>query len=122
MGFASVMDAKTTVRADIAEREGAKKETKQGRDDQAPKPSVSGVSAQAPARRAEKRRTKRSALAFQSVDDVERGDSLALRVLSVGDRVSDDVFEEDLEDASGLFEPMSSRSSRGTKGKKRTSS
>ena len=31
-----------------------------------------------------------AALALQSVDDVERGDGLALGVLSVGDSVTDD--------------------------------
>jgi len=34
-----------------------------------------------------------AALALEGVDDVERGDSLALGVLSVGDRVADDVLE-----------------------------
>jgi hypothetical protein len=34
-----------------------------------------------------------AALALESVDDVERGDGLALGVLSVGDRVADDVLE-----------------------------
>ena len=44
-----------------------------------------------------------SALSFESVDDVQRGDSLSLGVLSVGDRVTDDVLEEDLQDTSGLW-------------------
>ena len=35
-----------------------------------------------------------AALALERVDDVERGDGLALGVLSVGDRVADDVLEE----------------------------
>lgn len=33
---------------------------------------------------------------LESVDDVERGHGLALRVLSVGDRVANNVLEEDL--------------------------
>jgi len=44
-----------------------------------------------------------SALSLQGVNDIERGDSLSLGVLGVGDRVSDDVLEEDLEDTSGLW-------------------
>ena len=44
-----------------------------------------------------------SALSLESVDDVKSGDGLALGVLGVGDRVADDVVEEDLEDASGLL-------------------
>jgi len=34
-----------------------------------------------------------SSLSLERVDDVERGDGLSLGVLSVGDRVSDDVLE-----------------------------
>jgi hypothetical protein len=41
-------------------------------------------------------------LPLEGVDDVERGDGLSLGVLGVGDRVADDVLEEDLEDAAGL--------------------
>ena len=37
-----------------------------------------------------------SALSLQSVYDIEGGNSLPLGVFSVGDRVSDDVLEEDL--------------------------
>jgi len=44
-----------------------------------------------------------TALALECVDDVERGDGLALGVLGVGDCVADDAFEEGLEDAAGLF-------------------
>ena len=43
------------------------------------------------------------ASALEGVDNVERGDSLALGVLGVGDRVADDVLEEDLEDAARLL-------------------
>ena len=43
------------------------------------------------------------ALALERVHDVERGDRLAAGVLGVGDRVADDVLEEDLEDAAGLL-------------------
>lgn len=44
-----------------------------------------------------------SALSLEGVHDVERGDGLSLGVLGVGDGVTDDVLEEDLEDTSGLF-------------------
>ena len=44
-----------------------------------------------------------AALALESVDDVERGDSLALGVLGVGDSVADDALEERLKDAAGLL-------------------
>ena len=44
-----------------------------------------------------------AALAFQSVDDVHGSDCLALGVLTVGDRVSDDVLQEDLQNTSGLL-------------------
>ena len=46
---------------------------------------------------------KGSALSLESVDDVQSGDGLSLGVLGVGDGVSDDVLEENLEDTSGLF-------------------
>ena len=39
---------------------------------------------------------KSSALSLQSVDDIEGSNSLSLGVFGVGDRVSDDVLEEDL--------------------------
>lgn len=44
-----------------------------------------------------------TALSLQSVDDVERGNRLALGVLSVGDGVTDDTLEEGLQDTSGLL-------------------
>jgi hypothetical protein len=44
-----------------------------------------------------------TALALESVDDVERSDGLALGVLSVGDSVTDDTLEEGLEDTTGLL-------------------
>ena len=44
-----------------------------------------------------------AALALQGVDDVKRGDGLALGVLSVGDGVTDDTLEEGLEDTAGLL-------------------
>lgn len=44
-----------------------------------------------------------SALALQSIDDVEGGDGLALGVLSVGDCIADNALEEGLEDTTGLF-------------------
>ncbi len=44
-----------------------------------------------------------ASLTLERVDDVERGDGLALGVLSVCDRVPDDTLEEGLEDAASLF-------------------
>jgi hypothetical protein len=46
---------------------------------------------------------KGTALALQRVDDIERGDGLALGVLSVGDGVTDDTLEEGLQDTTGLL-------------------
>ena len=46
---------------------------------------------------------KSSALSLESVDNVEGSDGLSLSVLGVGDGVTDDVLEEDLENTSGLF-------------------
>jgi hypothetical protein len=43
------------------------------------------------------------ALTLESVDDIERGDGLALGVLSVGDGVTDDTLEEGLENTTGLL-------------------
>ena len=42
-------------------------------------------------------------LTLEGIDDVHGGDGLAASVFSVGDRVSDDVLKEDLEDTTGLF-------------------
>ena len=42
-------------------------------------------------------------MAFERVDDVHGGDRLSAGVLSVRDRVSDDVLEEHLEDTAGLL-------------------
>ena len=44
-----------------------------------------------------------AALSLEGVDDVEGGDGLSLGVLGVGDCVSDDAFEEGLEDTAGFF-------------------
>lgn len=44
-----------------------------------------------------------AALSLQSIDNVEGGDRLALGVLSVRDSISDDAFEEGLEDTTGLL-------------------
>jgi hypothetical protein len=44
-----------------------------------------------------------AALPLESVDNVERGDGLALGVLSVGDGVTDNTLEEGLEDTTGLL-------------------
>jgi hypothetical protein len=44
-----------------------------------------------------------TALALESVDNVEGGDGLALGVLGVGDGVTDDTLEEGLEDTTSLL-------------------
>ena len=44
-----------------------------------------------------------AALSLESIDDIKGGDSLSLGVLSVGDCISDDTFEEGLEDTAGFF-------------------
>ena len=44
-----------------------------------------------------------TALALESVDNVEGGDGLALGVLSVCDSVTDDTLEEGLENTAGLL-------------------
>ena len=46
---------------------------------------------------------ERLALALERVDDVERRDRLAARVLRVRDRVTDDVLKEHLEDTARLL-------------------
>ena len=43
------------------------------------------------------------ALALEGVDDVHGGDSLPIGVLGVGDRVTDHVLQEDLQDAAGFL-------------------
>ena len=42
-------------------------------------------------------------LTLQGVDDIHGGDSLTTGVLSVGNRVTDDVLKEDLEHTAGLL-------------------
>ena len=44
-----------------------------------------------------------SALAFQSVDDVQCGDGLSLGMLGVGDGVTNNVLQENLEHSTGFF-------------------
>ena len=44
-----------------------------------------------------------TSLPLEGIDDIHSGDSLPLGVLGVGDGITDDVLEEDLEDTSGLF-------------------
>lgn len=46
---------------------------------------------------------KRATLSLERIDDVERGDGLALGVFGVGDCVADDGFEEGFQDAAGFF-------------------
>lgn len=42
-------------------------------------------------------------LSLKSIDDVHRGDCLALGMLSVRDGISDDILKEDFEDAASFF-------------------
>ena len=44
-----------------------------------------------------------TSLAFQSIDDVHGGDGLSLGVLGVGDGITDDVLQENLQDTTGFF-------------------
>ena len=44
-----------------------------------------------------------AALTLESVDNIERGNSLSLGVLGVGDRVANHRLEERLEDSTGLL-------------------
>jgi hypothetical protein len=44
-----------------------------------------------------------AALSLQGVDNIERGDGLALGVFCVGDGVTDDTLEEGLENTTGLL-------------------
>ena len=44
-----------------------------------------------------------TALALESVDDVEGSDGLALGVLGVGDGITDDTLEEGFENTAGLL-------------------
>ena len=44
-----------------------------------------------------------AALTLESIDNVEGGDGLSLGVLSVGDSVTDDVLQEDLENTTRLL-------------------
>src|SRR5690349_13796182 len=44
-----------------------------------------------------------TSLTFQSIDDIHGGDSLALSVFSVCDGITNDVFQENLQDATSFF-------------------
>jgi hypothetical protein len=44
-----------------------------------------------------------AALSLEGIDDVQRGDGLALGVLSVGDSVTDDTLKEGLQNTTGLL-------------------
>ena len=44
-----------------------------------------------------------TSLSFQSVDDVHGGDSLPFGVLGVSDSITDDIFQENFQDTTGLF-------------------
>ena len=44
-----------------------------------------------------------TALALEGIDDVEGGDGLALGVLGVGNGITDDTFEEGLQNTTGFF-------------------
>jgi hypothetical protein len=49
------------------------------------------------------RQEELTALALESVDNVERSDGLALGVLSVGDGVTDNTLKEGLQNTTGLL-------------------
>jgi hypothetical protein len=44
-----------------------------------------------------------TALSLESIDDVQRSNSLALGVLSVSNGITDDVLKEDLQDTTGFL-------------------
>lgn len=44
-----------------------------------------------------------ASLSFEGINDIHGGDSLSLGVLCVGNCITDDILEEDLEYTSGLF-------------------
>ena len=44
-----------------------------------------------------------TALSLEGIDDIHGGDGLPLGVFGVGDGITDDVFQENLEDTSGFF-------------------
>ena len=44
-----------------------------------------------------------ASLSFECIYHIHGGDSLSLGVLSVGDCITDDILEENLEHTSGLF-------------------
>ena len=44
-----------------------------------------------------------SVLSLKSIDDIHSCDDLPLGMFSVGDGISDDVFQENLQDSSGFF-------------------
>jgi hypothetical protein len=75
----------------VKRRELISEYTENNRSPQAPNSKTLAMT-----RRLSTETVKGSALSLQSVDDIEGGDSLPLGVFGVGDRVSDDVLEEDL--------------------------
>ena len=42
-------------------------------------------------------------MSLEGVDDIHGGDSLSLGVLGVGNSITNDVFQKDLEDTTGFF-------------------
>ena len=44
-----------------------------------------------------------TALSLERIDNIQRGNSLALGMFSVGDGITDDGLEEGLEDTTSLF-------------------
>ena len=44
-----------------------------------------------------------TSLTLEGIDDIHGGDSLPLGMLSVGDSITDNVLQEDLQDTSGLL-------------------
>ena len=62
-----------------------------------------GASAAVQRRRLATEAVEGAALALEGVDDVHGGNRLAASVLGISDGVTDDIFEEDLEDATRLL-------------------
>lgn len=60
---------------------------------------------------------KGAALSLQRVNDIKRGDGLALRMLGISDCVADDGFKERFEDDAGFFVDHCRKKKRLEKGK-----
>ena len=44
-----------------------------------------------------------ASLPLEGIDNIHGGDGLPLGMFSVGDSITDDIFQENLEDTSGFF-------------------